>query len=69
MLPVLGTAFFERVAKKLINQPADEVKVQEILQTKLPEICAYLESQVPETDFLFGGRSSVGRYCPGYPFY
>ncbi|WP_257294603.1 glutathione S-transferase family protein [Endozoicomonas sp. YOMI1] len=55
MLPVLGTAFFERVAKKLINQPADEVKVQEILQTKLPQICVYLESQVPETDFLFGG--------------
>ncbi|WP_422462332.1 MULTISPECIES: glutathione S-transferase family protein [unclassified Endozoicomonas] len=56
MLQVLGTVFFERVAKKLINQPADEGKVQEVLQTKLPEICAYLESQVPETDFLFGGK-------------
>ncbi|WP_257265789.1 glutathione S-transferase family protein [Endozoicomonas sp. ONNA2] len=54
MLPVLGTAFFERVAKKLINQPADEDKVQEVLQTKLPKTCVYLESQVPETDFLFG---------------
>ena len=54
MLPVLGTVFFERVARKLVNQPADEVKVQEILQSKLPTTCAYLESQVPETDFLFG---------------
>ncbi|KEI70393.1 hypothetical protein GV64_06300 [Endozoicomonas elysicola] len=54
MLPVLGTVFFERVAKKLVSQPADEVKVQEILQTKLPKTCAYLESQVPETGFLFG---------------
>ncbi|WP_066014047.1 glutathione S-transferase family protein [Endozoicomonas atrinae] len=54
MLPVLGTVFFERVARKLVNQPADEVKVQEILQTKLPKTCAYLESEVPETDFLFG---------------
>lgn len=56
MLQVLGTVFFERVAKKLINQPADEGKVQEVLQTKLPEICVYLESQVPETDFLFGAE-------------
>ena len=54
MLPVLGTVFFERVARKLVNQPADEVKVQEILQTKLPTTCTYLESQAPETDFLFG---------------
>ncbi|MFK0573759.1 glutathione S-transferase family protein [Endozoicomonas sp.] len=54
MLPVLGTVFFERIAKKMMNQPVDEAKVQEILESKLPGTFVYLESQAPEADFLFG---------------
>ncbi|WP_067514954.1 glutathione S-transferase family protein [Endozoicomonas ascidiicola] len=54
MLPALGSIFFERVAKKMINQPADESKVQDHLEKKLPPIFNYLETLLPDADFLFG---------------
>lgn len=54
LLPVLGTVFFERVAKKMANKEPDEAKVQAALQDRLPAVLSYLESEVPKAGYLFG---------------
>ena len=47
--------FFERKVKKLLGQgDADEARLQRLATEEIPPCLVYLESQVPESGFLFG---------------
>jgi glutathione S-transferase len=63
----VGAVFFERIVKvKILKAPADEARVQDAIQSKLPEAFDYLESQAPESgDALVGGRFSVADVAVG----
>jgi glutathione S-transferase len=50
-----GGIFFERVVKKMLrNEDCDEAKVQQTIDTLLPPVLDYLETQLPAEGFLFG---------------
>lgn len=52
--------FFERLVKPaLMNQPADEARVTHLIDELLPPVQDYLETQLPEKDFLFGSLGSA----------
>jgi glutathione S-transferase len=47
--------FFQRFMRPMVlKQEADEELVEKIINKQLPPILDYLESQVPEKDFIFG---------------
>ncbi len=59
--------FFERRIKKVMNlgEP-DEAKLEQLAQEQIPQCLAYLESQVPDSGFLFGeiGTADVALCSP-----
>jgi glutathione S-transferase len=62
-----GGIFFERVVKPMfLKQPTDEAKVEMTINTLLPPVLDYLESQAPTTGFLFGtcGRVDISLANP-----
>ena len=56
-----GPFFFERLAKKVFGDPSppDEARLEEVLATLVPERLGYLESQAPESGFMFGEELGV----------
>ena len=60
LIELCAGLFQERMLKpRLLNQPTDEARVQDILDVRLPEALAYLESQVPESGYLVGDSLSI----------
>ncbi|MEN8161301.1 MAG: glutathione S-transferase family protein, partial [Myxococcota bacterium] len=54
----VGGIFFERFVKpNVFQQETDEAKVQEVVESQLPEPLDYLESQVPADGWLAGDFS------------
>ncbi len=52
--------FRERLLKpRMLNEPTDEARVEEILTETLPECLRYLESVLPESGYLVGDSLSV----------
>ena len=52
--------FQERLLKpKMMNQPTDEARLANIIDNTLPECLTYLESVVPESDYLVGSSLSI----------
>ena len=62
--------FFERVIKpKVLKAPTDEARVRDAIESKAPEVFAYLESQAPRGgDAIVGGRFSVADIALGSQF-
>lgn len=55
LVETLGNVFFERLVRvKFKQEPADEEKVADIIDNKLPGIQDYLESSLPESGFIVG---------------
>ena len=60
LVEVCGGLFQERMLKpKMLNEPTDEARVQEILNTALPDLLSYLESQVPSSGYLVGDQLTI----------
>ena len=54
----LWKLFFQRIIKPfLFRQEADEALIASALETHLPDVCGYIERQLPEEGFLFGELS------------
>ncbi len=52
--------FQERLLKpKMLNEPTDEARVEELLSTTLPGLLGYLETQVPDSGYLVGSHLSI----------
>ncbi len=52
--------FQERLLKpKMLNEPTDEARVEELLTVTLPELLTYLESVVPASGYLVGSQLSI----------
>lgn len=55
LVEITATPFFERfMAPKFMKRDTDEARIQKVMQEKAPAVFDYLESKVPENDFLFG---------------
>ena len=56
MAEVFGNHFFERFVKPLMgdNSGPDEARLQDLAENVAPPALSYVESQVPESGFLFG---------------
>lgn len=55
LVETLAPFFFERKVKKLLGQgEPDEARLERLATEEIPTCMAYVESLVPDTDFLFG---------------
>lgn len=55
LVETLAPFFFERKVKKLLGAgEPDEAKLQRLAEEEAPQVIAYVESQVPDSGFLFG---------------
>ena len=55
LVETLAPFFFERKVKKLLGEgEPDEAKLQRLTEEEVPQCMAYVESQVPDSGFLFG---------------
>ena len=60
LIDTCAVLFRERLLNpKMFNQPTDETVVQNILDNKMPECLAYLETVVPESGYLVGDSLSI----------
>lgn len=64
-----GTVFFQRiVGPRFMGQPTDEAAVKTALETTLPPLLAWLDSQVGASDYLVGDAFSVADIAVTSPF-
>ncbi len=55
---LIGGLFYQLAVKRvLFHEPTDEVLVQKARELEIPTALDYLESRMPEEDFLFGALS------------
>ena len=61
LVEACGPFFFERVVKKVFGDtsPPDEARLEDIAANTAPEVLGYLESQAPESGFMFGEELGV----------
>ena len=54
-----GKIFFNRIAAKLLGRPSDPAVADEAQANELPPILAWLETQIPEVNYLVGDSFSL----------
>lgn len=54
LLQPAGKIFFNRIVAKLLGRPFDLAVADEAQATELPPILAWLETQIPESNYLVG---------------
>jgi len=67
LVEVLGTAFFNRVVKKMLNEEPDEAAVAASLVAAQP-IFDYLEGEIGDGDVLVGSHFSIADLAVCSPF-
>ncbi len=68
LIEVIAPVFFERFIKKmLMQQEADEARVQATLELQ-PPVFDYLEGEVADREYLAGGQFSVADIAIASPF-
>lgn len=69
LVELMGGLFFQRVINpKFLQIETDEARVEEILTELLPPALDYLETQVPESGFLFGDQPMLADIALASPF-
>jgi glutathione S-transferase len=59
LLSPAGKIFFNRIVAKLVGRPADLAAADEAQANELPPILAWLETQIPASNFLVGDAFSL----------
>jgi glutathione S-transferase len=60
MAESIGPIFFERTVKtKILKQEPDPQSVRKAIAENVPEVCAYLEDEIGDAEFMVGGRFSI----------
>lgn len=59
LLQPAGKIFFNRIVAKLVGRPADLAAADEAQANELPPILAWLETQIPASNFLVGDAFSL----------
>ena len=69
LIEVLGPPlFFELVVKpNFLDQPTDQERVDDNIKNAIPPVFDYLESQVPESGFMFGSSLGIADIALGCP--
>ena len=60
-----GKIFFNRIVAKLLGRPADPAAADEAQAVELPPVLAWLETQIPASNFLVGDAFSLADIAVG----
>lgn len=60
-----GKIFFNRIVAKLLGRPADLAAADEAQAKELPPVLDWLETQIPESNFLVGDAFSLADIAVG----
>jgi glutathione S-transferase len=65
LLQPAGKIFFNRIVAKLLGRPADPAAADEAQANELPPVLAWLEMQIPASNFLVGDSLSLADISVG----
>lgn len=65
LLQPAGKIFFNRIVAKLLGRPADPAAADEAQANELPPVLAWLETQIPASNFLVGDALSLADISVG----
>jgi glutathione S-transferase len=65
LLQPAGKIFFNRIVAKLVGRPADLAAADEAQANELPPVLAWLETQIPASNFLVGDAFSLADISVG----
>jgi glutathione S-transferase len=60
--------FFERIVKKMLKMQTDETVCEKALGEHMPAVCAYLEKELGDREFLVGDAFSIADVSVGSMF-
>jgi len=61
----VGKIFFNRIVAKLLGRPADPAVADEAQANELPPVLAWLETQIPASNFLVGNMLTLADISVG----